>query len=238
MGKQDFDDDPFFAFRDLELEVERKLTSLFQPVAVVWEPALARLEPFLSSDEVTEVVNLQHVLARAATISDGDYQTHTIRVTVAHTRALTRNPTSEDVKMGLCHNIFENYPTAADQIAESFLTDGSRQNIRLLTIDRRRERDPRYLNSYYDEIALASKELLLFKAVDKIDNFLSYVMEDLDPYYGQVVTEYLCPRLRHVAPDVTEYLERLVDYVSSPEVIARHSGARSDTSVEEGRYET
>ena len=46
------------------------------------------------------------------------------------------------------------------------------QKIKILTIDRSKEKNLDYLNLYYNNIEKHSKNLLIFKSIDKLDNLL------------------------------------------------------------------
>ena len=123
----------------------------------------------------------------------------------------------ETLALALCHNIRENSGKEANAVEEDYLADESREAIATLTIDRARERDPSYLEEYYDRIAAAPGNLMTFKGYDKIDNFLSYALYDLDPYYFAVIDDYVTPRLARTSPQLADYLQRVADYSRTEE---------------------
>jgi hypothetical protein len=131
------------------------------------------------------------------------YKRHAIRVAAIYLRVRGNAARSQDLSLALLHNLIEVGGDAAIDMLHHF--DASEvDRIKTLTIDRARERDPAYLNGYYDR--LLDTGLLLFKCCDKLDNHLTYVKLDLDRHHYSVVEDYLCPRLTAVSPDMANYL--------------------------------
>ena len=75
----------------------------------------------------------------------------------------------QEIKFALAHNIIEN--GFLGEIKNSLEKDEI-EKIKILTIDRNKEKNLDYLNIYYNNIEKHSKNLLIFKSLDKLDNLL------------------------------------------------------------------
>lgn len=216
-----------FAYRDLDTEIRSKWHSGFAPAGAqapaVWTKLAAA---GLSPAALGGISELWTALGRI----DFDkmyanYLCHPLRVAAA----LAEHPeflNADTVALALCHNfreVMEDSTLAGplEDIERAFLAAPAREALDILYTDRRRERDPAYLRTYYDGIAGAGSTLLVLKGLDKLDNHLTYAFEELEPYHHAVVTDQLVPRLIAVMPRLGEYLTALVRYVSDPAVIDR-----------------
>jgi hypothetical protein len=208
----------FLAFGPLDQEIRRKLDADGVPPGRLLAELMAEVAPVLPSAgprldrlfAALEALPFDHPAER--------YLNHPIRVAAA----LWRHGGARSEAMltlALCHNIREVAPDAAATVEEAFLDAEARRSLGLLTIDRARERDPAYLRTYYD--ALAGAGLMALKGHDKLDNFLAYVLYDLDDHHFDVVFDQVCPRLRPVDPRLADYLEHVARQARLPEVKAR-----------------
>ncbi len=59
----------------------------------------------------------------------------------------------------------------------------------------------------------SKSNLILIKALDKLDNTFGWVKMDMSGYYSDVVLHFVCPRLEKVNCDLTKYLRELTYYV-------------------------
>lgn len=97
-----------------------------------------------------------------------NYLTHPIRVSDMYFQN-TKNTTVDDIKFILCHNIIEcNFFNKL----KKYLNDKQIEKIKILTIDRNKEKKQLYLKKFYNTIFKHSKNLLILKSLDKMDNAL------------------------------------------------------------------
>lgn len=217
----------FFDYRPLRDEVGAKIESLSRPVAEQSTSLLRGLgEIGMAPDDIARARDL--VAALEACPFDAiyaNYLSHPVRMTAAFLR---ERPQAgfRGVALALCHNFRETAVAGQDEIERQFLEDGVRRSLDVLFTDRSRERDPAYLIEFYDGIA-KSEDLMLLKGHDKLDNFLSYVLHDLDPYHFDVVSDWVLPRLRPVNAQLADYLAALLAYASDPEMKLLHRSPAS-----------
>lgn len=209
--------DVFFAGEDVDIEIRRKLATLDRPPAQLVDRLLREARP--TPDDAAAV----RALAREL-LSDGqdeervEYVRHAIRVAASAVRrgGATRN----DIVLALLHNVYELPWFDGADLERRHLPAHRHGLLALLDTDRSRERDPSYLDAFYDAIA-AHSDLLVLKALDKLDNALSYVLWDLDDHHRDVVIDVLCPRVRPVDPGLADYLAGVARYVARPDVRER-----------------
>ena len=205
---------PFFEFASLDTEIRHKLESMKVPSGELFSSLVrtARADG-LDDDGGRRISELFVALCEKFDgAADKPTLNHPIRVAATWGKISGRH-SYETLAFGLCHNIRENGGNALKNIEAAFLSANSRDMIGLLTIDRERERDFSYLSSYYDAIEQASGDLLIFKGLDKLDNFLSYAIYDLDPYYFMVLDDFVTPRLTQKHAKLAAYLQNVADRV-------------------------
>ncbi len=215
--------DLFFCFESLDREIEKKIESDRTETALLMDELRRKLAGCgLGNDDLNRLDQLfADLSAHRFDDYEPSYLNHPIRVTAAWADHLERMSLDEAV-FGLCHNIRESGAGGLAAIEESQLIPTMRARLDDLTIDRSRERDPAYLARYYDRIAAANGSLIVFKALDKLDNKLLYPLYDIDSHHFAVVTDYVCPRVKPLRPRLAEYLERLTAYVGSTAAKRRH----------------
>ncbi|MGP9820420.1 hypothetical protein ACTZWW_10425 [Salinarimonas sp. NSM] len=142
-----------------------------------------------------------------------NYLTHPIRLAAAFSRERGGIPRYEDVALGLCHNFRETAVEGQDDVEAAFLSPELGRLLDVLFTNREVEREASYLDTYYDTIEHSPMDLMILKGHDKLDNFLSYVIYDIDVYHKDVVTDWVVPRLRKRAPRLAAYLEQVSEYV-------------------------
>lgn len=143
---------------------------------------------------------------------NAEYLSHPIRVTASYVDYL-KQVTYEDVALGLCHNLKEKLGDEYQKVSDEFVPRSVKSAIEVLTIDRRREKDHAYLKEFYDGIEQAGKNLMLLKALDKLDNTLIWVLLDLESYHAEIVLNFVCPRIAKSYPGLERYLRTLTQYV-------------------------
>jgi hypothetical protein len=199
--------DSFFSFRTFEIEVEYKLQSANYNSDLYYQV----FKEYLVSKKIKSLESLDSIhniiLNKFKAEPYKNYMHHPYRVTHSYISALI-NPTVNDAIFGLGHNIKE----LGIDLGESFDKD-SYNKVQTLTIDRKREKDKFYRKEFYDRIEDYSPDLMLFKAFDKLDNTLSWVLLDLERYHIDVLIDEVCPRVSKVNQTLSAYLLNLVDFV-------------------------
>jgi|GEM_PF-2929475 len=205
---------PFFDFEPMDVEIRRKLESMHATSDDLFAELVGGAKTDgLGQDGVTRIEGLYAALCEQnAGDGDGSALNHPIRVAATWWK-MSGKHIYETLAFGLCHNIRETGNNALQGIEDAFLSSASRGAIGLLTIDRGRERDLSYLASYYDAIVEHGNGLMTLKGLDKLDNFLSYPLYDLDPYYFMVVDDYVTPRLAKENAALASYLQSVADCV-------------------------
>ena len=205
----------FFDFRSFDEEIERKLVSRKTDSEVLMQDLLLRLkEKQMESGDLRKIERLyQEVLrddpsAKAA----NNYLNHPIRVT-ADLAGFCDKIDYELMVLGLCHNLKEKMGDRFKEVGEEWFPSKVRQSIELLTIDRAQETDGKYLEKFYSGIASGPEKLMLLKALDKLDNTLSWVLFDVKAYEPKVILDYVCPRIAAGYPRFERYLRELTHYV-------------------------
>lgn len=212
----------FFAFENFDREISKKLISQSVNADQLMEIFVRELgKTQLTPAEVQHLsACYRHLRAFPFDNIYHNYMTHPIRVAASFARTVDA-VTIDDITLALCHNIRETGFAESIDTEGRFLTTSVRNCIETLTIDRAQERDTAYLGEFYDRIAAVSESLMLFKALDKLDNMLSYVQDDLESYHFEVVTQFVCPRVEESYPEVARYLRDLTHYVRTDAAKAR-----------------
>ena len=116
---------------------------------------------------------------------------------------INQSVSAQEIKFVLAHNIIEN--GFLDELKKN-LEKKEIEKIKILTIDRSKEKNLDYLNIYYNNIEKHSKNLLIFKSLDKLDNLLigeKYLFNDRSL---NLLKNQICFRLK-------KYNTRLHDYI-------------------------
>jgi len=209
----------FFNYGNFDEEIMKKLDSLETPLndlmRGIWVQPELRC---LSRENKTRLDNLyRHLSSLPFDRIYSNYLSHPIRVTASY--ALVLGTTSyDDLALAMCHNLKEAGFLAEFDQENQFLNQSTKDRIMRLTIDRSREKNANYLKCYYDDIKAHSKNLMILKALDKLDNIFWWVAFDLDTYHANIVLDFVCPRIKKICPRLEEYLRTLVPYVLSPVV--------------------
>ena len=116
---------------------------------------------------------------------------------------INKSVSAEEIKFILAHNIIE--AGFLDEIKNN-LEKNEIEKIKILTIDRNKENNLDYLNLYYNDIEKHSKNLLIFKSLDKLDNLLIGEKYLFNKYSLNLLKNQICIRLK-------KYNTRLYDYM-------------------------
>jgi hypothetical protein len=210
---------PFFSYDDLRIEIARKIRADAMPSKNLSEALLcvltARDFEKIDVDRIKELIGALDNVGFDAVYEN--YLNHPIRVAVAFINDL-HSPGYAQTVLALCHNFRELDREGLVEIEQEFVPDEMRICLDLLNTDRSRELDPNYQVSYYDGIEGYSESLMLLKAHDKLDNFLSYVLYDLDKFHWDVVYNHVLPRICKTYPILANYLNKLLPFILRDEI--------------------
>ncbi len=142
------------------------------------------------------------------------YFSHTLRV------ANMSNFFQENLKLkkeliilGLFHNIIES--SNLDKNFLSWLLGKKIYNqINILTVNRKKEKNKYYINSYYRKLYMSHKNLRIIKILDKIDNlFIIGLCENNKQRkdYINHIKKYICPMILKDTPILYNYVLRLIE---------------------------
>jgi len=210
---------PFFSWDAIDVEIPRKLASLTTPPEDLVTALLGDVETTGADSALAAAC--RGLLASVDDEADAEYARHALRLAGSLLR-VDPDVAEPLLVLAVAHNVDE---VSGFEPLGARLDDDQRRALRTLTIDRSRERDAAYLGEYYGGIA-ASPELLVLKACDKLDNFLSYVIYDIDQYHFDVVVQHVCPRLEGIDARLSTYLRGVVAEVGRPEVKQRYQDVR------------
>jgi len=207
----------FFRFDPLAVEIARKLDSMTCPTEHLYAAMMDKLKcEGLDNRSASRVDSLFAILAEKNLKKYEELPlNHPIRV-AALWWDISQRKEYETVALGLCHNLHEAGDNSLIEVEQEFLSLISRSAIAAQSIDRSKERDPAYLGRFYDNLN-ANADSLILKGCDKLDNFLSYGLYDLDPYYFMVLDEFVSPRLNQRHPKLAAYLQMVADHVRTDE---------------------
>jgi RNA-binding protein YhbY len=193
----------FFNYEEIQLETSKKKKSLLISPKDLFESFVkSSLKNFNSND--IEDINFffSNLLSLDFDKIYKNYLSHPIRL--AHMWIfINKSVSAEEIKFILAHNIIE--AGFLDEIKNN-LEKNEIEKIKILTIDRNKENNLDYLNLYYNDIEKHSKNLLIFKSLDKLDNLLIGEKYLFNKYSLNLLKNQICIRLK-------KYNTRLYDYM-------------------------
>ena len=130
-----------------------------------------------------------------------NYLSHPIRLAQMWISINKKVPVSE-IKFALAHNIIEN--GYLEEIKNN-LEDTQIEKIKILTIDRKKEKNLSYLNTYYSNIEKHSQNLIIFKSLDKLDNLLIGEKYLFNEYSVNLLKNEVCSRLNKYNTKLNNY---------------------------------
>jgi hypothetical protein len=215
--------DLFFCFAGFDEEIRKKLVSMETHPDLLMDSFLNLLKKRSSGKDV--IVKLKKLYDEFLSetswgAEEPNYLTHPIRVAACYIRSLGTID-YDNLALALCHNLKEKFGPAFNSLDEACLSARVKASIEVLTVDRPLESNPEYLAKFYGRIEKGGESLMLLKSLDKLDNILSWVLWDLEPYHSEVVLRCVCPRIAGRYSRLDRYMRELVDYVSTPEARKR-----------------
>ena len=193
----------FFNYEKTQIEEFKKNQSLLIPSKKLFENFITSSLKKFDKNEINDVKDFfANLLSLDFDKIYKNYLTHPIRV--AHMWILINQSVAvQEIKFALAHNIIEN---GFLDVLKNNLEKEEIEKIKILTIDRNKEKNLDYLNIYYNNIEKHSKNLLIFKSLDKLDNLLigeKYLFTD---HSLNLLKNQICFRLK-------KYNTRLHDYI-------------------------
>ena len=193
----------FFNYEKIQIEEFKKRQSLLIPSKDLFENFITFSPKKFDKNEINDIKSFfSNLLSLDFDKIYKNYLTHPIRV--AHMWILINQSVSvQEIKFALAHNIIEN--GFLDELKKN-LEKKEIEKIKILTIDRNKEKNLDYLNIYYSNIEKHSKNLLIFKSLDKLDNLLIGEKYLFDDHSLNLLKNQICFRLK-------KYNTRLHDYI-------------------------
>jgi (p)ppGpp synthase/HD superfamily hydrolase len=203
-----------FCLQPVELEAADKISSMMQEPEVSEELLLRLCSERLSESAID---NIHRTLAFARSLESTSnshpsmqaYFSHPLRVATLALRLVDQS-SAEIISMGLLHNVFEVTGLSESALLEAGFSERLASGIRLITIDRERQFDARYLAKFYRHIQDFGDVLALIKCVDKLDNLLAFQLVD-----GDIRDQYLETTSHFVKPIATQLSQRFGDYFAA-----------------------
>ena len=204
--------DPFIMFASYDEEIERKNNCSAMVSGVLMDSLISQLQASAKID----VNKIKSIYVRLMDLNfrhgGASYLNHPIRV-AACVDSYLGSAHEEDIILALVHNLFEQTGGAGDEEIKRLLGPAVTSAIRLLTIDRTKERDPVYLSEYYRMIKSEGRNLMVLKVIDKMDNLLGWTRKAVDPFYYDVIEKYANPMLGANEADLRSYVDGLLAHV-------------------------
>ena len=206
----------FFTFESMEIEIKKKLFSMELDTEYLFLELIQKVRyEGLSEKSISKISAMFNELKISFEKINGEYTlNHSIRI-ASMWWDLSEQKSFETLALCLAHNLHEVGRGELSNIEVRYLDSYLQECLTKLTIDRKRERDSKYLSQYYIGIEEMGDDLVVLKGCDKLDNFLSYPIYDLDPYYFMVVEHYVVPSLSKRLPKLSEYLNKVSNYVQT-----------------------
>lgn len=146
-------------------------------------------------------------------LSSEAYFCHVLRVTFFCSKIKTKDRVNL-ITLALMHNILESSKTKIGDIKEKFGLKIFKE-IKILTIDRKREWIGNYKKNYYRKINKASSNVKIVKIFDKLDNvFLIKNNKNLKikKRYLKEMNVFILPMVENELPDYLDYFSELLRF--------------------------
>lgn len=200
----------FFNFENFEIEIKKKLYSQTLDSKTLFNELCKKLEKNIEIN-IIDLKNLYKDLNKLPFDNVyKNYLSHPIRVAGSFNH-IKKNLNIDDIYFSLSHNIIEH--DFLKSLPKKYLNQEQIKKINILTIDRKQEKDHVYLNQYYNKIEDHSGELILFKALDKLDNLLGDANSKLHEHQIYIIKNELFPRIIAYNNKIAHYLIELVDFI-------------------------
>ncbi len=199
----------FFNYEKIQTEELKKKQSLLIPSKKLFENFITSSLKKFNKNEINDVKNFfNNLLSLDFDKIYKNYLTHPIRV--AHMWILINQSVAvQEIKFALAHNIIEN---GFLDVLKNNLEKEEIEKIKILTIDRNKEKNLDYLNIYYNNIEKHSKNLLIFKSLDKLDNLLigeKYLFTD---HSLNLLKNQICFRLKKYNTRLHDYIHNAINF--------------------------
>jgi hypothetical protein len=200
---------------------QEKLDSMFKDVRhLEYDKMIKNLNKFTDIKEELKSFIDTHV-ERFANFNFGNnildkyYEAHLFRVTAE----VAKNICSENVnaqntlKVAFLHNALEKNYMSEDEL-EKECNSWVSNSIRALTQNREAANDMKIIKSYYLNLSLMPKEVMLVKICDKYDNIPAQCLKKDDSKrarYFNEIKEFISPTLKNCAPKLEEDFSTILE---------------------------
>ena len=211
-----------FSLRPIKLEAADKVASMIEISPKPERDLFALCDARLDDAGVAEAHKSLAFARSLKSTNDNHpamhvYLSHPLRVAKLSLQLLSE-PIARTVSLALFHNVFEvSGLTEPDLLARGYDEQLAR-GIRLLTIDRKLQYDPVYLETFYGNIESYSPELVLIKSVDRIDNLLAFqLIERTDRIntYLELSDRFITPMATRLCPELGQYHADLIRHMTA-----------------------
>jgi len=211
-----------FSLRPIELEASDKVASMIEVSPKPEQELFALCAARLDGAGIAEVQrSLAFARSLKSTNSDHPamhvYLSHPLRVAKMSLQLLSE-PLAKTVSLALLHNVFEVSGLTESDLLASGYDEHLARGIRLLTIDRKLQYDPAYLETFYGHIENYGQELVLIKCVDRIDNLLAFQLierTDRIKTYMELSDRFITPMATRLAPELGQYHADLIRHMTA-----------------------
>ena len=197
----------FFCWNNFDDEIKNKQLSYRVNSRTLWKALLKEFPIELESN----LIKLDELFTKLNKFSIENHLdiVHPLRVTYSALGIIQSLNKEKIINIGLIHNAIEL------NIIDVFDLDNEiLKIIKILTIDRSREKDLKYRKDYYDNIQDYSNDLLIFKTLDKLDNLFVWPFMNIEQYHIDVIKDEILPRVKKINLKLYDYVNRLTNYVT------------------------
>lgn len=155
----------------------------------------------------------KNVDAKHQGLSKTAYFSHPLRV-ASYASFLTGFKSPSFPILGLIHNIFEISDIDYESIKKKFGSSIAEQ-IRVLTVDRKKDWDSSYKKKYYETIYSQTVSCRIIKILDKFDNLFILNLnpnEEIKKKYLLEVEKYIIPMAKKDLTSLYKKLKEIVDF--------------------------
>jgi len=143
------------------------------------------------------------------------YINHPVRIATMVLEVMDK-PDKDSVIISLLHNIYEVGGLTESDLRVENNNEEITRAIRLLTIDRNLQRNCEYLENYYNNIKNFSRELMLIRCIDKLDNLLKFELVeegDTRTSYLDLCSQFIVPMANELDTNLGNYIKEIILYM-------------------------
>lgn len=141
------------------------------------------------------------------------YFSHPLRVaTIAYKFRKYSKSQKNLIKLALFHNIIETSDCKLSFLKKLLGKQITRQ-IKILTVDRKKQWNNQYKKNYYKEINSHNKNTRLIKIIDKLDNLFTIGLcksDSIRKKYIEEIENYILPMVKKDIPVLNKYFSGLI----------------------------